>query len=213
MVLRRVFHMLKSIRFAFWIPFFLMFAVVPFLTYQSYLKTDIYLAEQFFVKVIQYVIPISSVIWLCFVTINYFHDKGRELVWIHDIHTSNVLEYSLVILGIYMMAASLFMVVSSYFFSNMFFEFIRLFSLTLFFYSFLYMFLFIFKATGISIIAVSMLYLFMLVAPPEYFSKIIVFTPTEPAYTELLMYKYLPISFISICFFGVGTVFSRRFSF
>ena len=211
MVLRRVFHMLKSIRFAFWLPFFLIFAVIPLLTYQSYLITDIYMAEQFFIKIIQYIIPISSVVWLCFSTINYFHDKGKELIWVNDTNTNNALEYSLVILGIYLLVVSSFMVIASWFFNNMFMEFLRVILLTLFFYSFIYMFLFVFKSTGISIIAVTMVYLFMIVAPIEYFSRIIVFTPTESAYAELLLQKYLSITFFSCLFFTVGTLFSRRF--
>ena len=212
MVLRRVFHMLKSIRLAFWLPFFLMFVVVPLLTYQNYLITDIYMAEEFFIKIIQYVIPISSVIWLCLSTISYFHDKGKELVWVHDIHTNNMLEYSLVILSIYLFVVLIFMIAASYFFSNMLFEFFRLLFLIMFFYSFIYIFLFAFKSTGISLIATALVYLFMLVAPPEYFRNIIVFTPSEPASIELLIYKYLPITFVSICLFIIGTFFSKRYS-
>lgn len=212
MVLRRTYHMLKSIKAAFWLPILLVFIVVPLSTYQMYTITDIYIAENHFIKIIQFIIPILSVIWLCFTTINYLHSKGKELIWIHDIWTNNALNYSLLILGIYTVIIFIFMYFASYFFYNMFIEFIRLFALILFFYSFSYMFIFTFKSTGISIIAIAMLYLFMLVVPAEYFRKIIIFTPSEPASVGLIIYKYLPVSFISICFFAIGTFFSRKFS-
>lgn len=144
-----ILYQLKGLRFLFYVPFFLIYMVIPILCIQSYFAVGI--SDSLYQTIItftQMLIPVMSVWWLILVFREYIESEGNEILFLYAKRIK--LADAGILFCFFIITILPFYITCCFIFQNFIFEFIKIVMVCTFYFGFSYLLIFLSASIAIT---------------------------------------------------------------
>lgn len=207
--LTRLFYHLKNIGGLSRVPMFVFIFLIPILNYMQYTRSGV--GEELYLNIIRYgqwLMPLFSVWNVIFVLRESVESEGYELFYMTRHHLKKI-----DILGIFGMSftfITLLFIVYGFIFPNMWFEYIRILSISFLFLNLVYGVTYLFKSITPTIM-ILILYVFGTIVVVDRYPVFLLFYTLEAMTWQLFRDYYLILVLVGCLFFLVGHYTSKKY--
>ena len=205
----RLFYHVKNIGVLFWVPIFVFIVLIPMLNYMQYIRDGI--DEALYLNIIRYgqwLMPFFSVWNVIFVLRESVESEGYELFFMVH-HRLKIIDI-LGVFGISLIFITPLFFVYGLLFTNMWFEYIRILSISFLFLNFVYGVTYLFKSITPTIMFL-ILYIFGSIIVVDHYAVFLFFYNLEVMSWRLFIEYYLILILIGCLFFLVGNYTSKKY--
>lgn len=205
----RVFYQAKNIGWLFLVPLFIFILVIPILNYLQYMSTGI--SENLYYDIIkfsQWLMPFFSVWNVVFALRESVEEEGYEIFYMSSYRLKIIDVFGLFLISFILMTCLF--VIYSFLFPNMWFEYIRILSISFLFLGITYGITYLFKSITPTLI-ILMLYVLssiLFVTHPPVFP---LFYTLEIMSWQLFMGHYFILLVLGCIFFLIGYYSSKKY--
>lgn len=203
-----IMYQLKGLRFLFFVPFVLIYVVIPLICVPKYFSVGI--GEELYRTILEFtqmLIPVMSVWWLIFVFREYIESEGNEILFLYSKRIK--LSDATILFFFYVVTILPFYILSCFLFQNFIFELIKMVMICVFYFGLSYLLIFLSSST-----AITWMTIFLYTVANSVFYKDQAIFPLYYSLDAVSIYSclefYLPLMLLGLLFLFLGVYVNKR---